>query len=160
MRPFLFILLACLISLPARGEDHSAQAEKAAQKIINACWTLSEEDRDSGVTARMREGTLNTALCMKKHILALSKQVLFKDDPLIQKDVAEDLDKIHHGVGGLYWNLHNSHDSCSQNPCGTMYHVLHNGALAHTMEDILRDFYQKIYSDDYYSDRQKSIKIN
>ncbi len=125
------------------ADNWQTKADKAAQKVIDQCWAISQADRDSGVTSRMRHGSLQTALCIEKHILFLSSTVLYKGDKEAQNRVKSSLEEIHKGVGKLYWDLHNSHAAC-QPSCGSMYTILHNGETAHVMEKILRDFYRKI----------------
>lgn len=132
-------------SISAEDMNHKRLAEQKAQQAIDACRELSEEDRNSGVTSRMRLGAQESSKCVKDHILELSRNVLFKDDPDTQREVEESLQKINDGVGRLYWLLHNEHQACRGGfGCGTMYTSFHNSAKAEYMETILQDFYQKI----------------
>lgn len=48
-------------------------AKKHAKKIVDACWAISEEDRASGTTSRMLDGSYNTIDCLEKKIKAISK---------------------------------------------------------------------------------------
>ncbi len=138
----IFLILLFLFPSVAQAAEKN-KSEEHAQKIINSCWATSEENR-KGSTAKIREGTLKSALCMKEHIIFLSETILFKDDKKIQKEVENALENIKFGTGRLYWHLNNSHEYCGSSPCGTMYTIFHNNEVAHAMEDILRDFYQKI----------------
>lgn len=150
----LFSLLA-LSSCAHSGRDYDAENRRAqdrAQEAIDACWAISLEDRNSGVTSRMRQGTLESALCMKEHIIYLSENVLFKDQPEVQSEVKDSLENIKKGTGRLYWHLHNSHEYCGLSPCGTMYTMFHNSQFAEQMENIIYDFYQKIsYYNQHYN---------
>ena len=51
--------------------------------------------------------------------------------------------------------LYNEHDKCE--PCGSMYHVVGEGASSHLMEKIIRDFHRPI-DDEYYG--FKDVIIN
>ncbi len=124
--------------------DWKEKADKAAQKAIDQCWAISQDDKNSGVTARMRDGGIKTAMCLKEHILKLSAQVLFKKDAARQKEVADELQQIYESTGRMYWLLNNEHDACTIEFCGTMYTIFHADQMAVTMENILRDFYLKI----------------
>lgn len=148
----LAFIVASYFSAPAFAEDDhlKALAEQKAQQVIDACWAISEEERDAGTTSSMRHGALVSANCMEDHIRYLSKNILFKDDPDTQKETEESLQKIHDGVGRLYWHLHNSHEYCGLSPCGTMYTLFHNSATAREMEKILRGFYRKIAEYDHH----------
>lgn len=150
------LLIGFLLSFPlvACAQEYDADAEtvamKKAQQIIDACWAESQDDRDSGVTLRMRQGTTDSVHCMRDHILSLSKNTLFKNNPDMQTEIEESLNAVISDVGRLYWNLNNSHDVCTESPCGTMYTLFHNESVAKVMENILRDFYQKIAEYEYH----------
>ncbi len=147
MKKILFILTVLLCatssSLSYASDEGRELAKEKAQKAIDACWAISQEDRDSGVTGRMRSGALDSALCMEEHTLMLSETVLFKNNKQAQAEVKESLEKITDGTGRLYWLLHNSHDGCG-GACGSMYQILHNSQVAKEMEEVVRDFYIKI----------------
>ena len=113
------------------------KAQAHAQEIIDACWAISEDDRASGNTPRMRYGALDSALCMENLILKLVSKYLHKNNPEILKDFQDNLQKLRMGYGRIIWDLYNDHDGCDFS-CGTMYHVFHNGYYAHLMEEILK----------------------
>ncbi len=153
---FLSIFLICsLFSSVAQASDQNTfdKAEQEAQKVIDACWAISQEDRNSIDNSRARKGILNSALCMRDHIIYLSETVLFKGDSETQQEVEDSLQKIKVGTGQLYWHLNNNHKRCTKSFCGTMYYSSHNSTTARAMENILKDFYRKIaeYNDDYHT---------
>jgi uncharacterized protein len=47
-----------------------------AHEIIRECWSISEKDRDSGVTSIMRNGTINTALCLRENVALIAVGLL------------------------------------------------------------------------------------
>lgn len=158
MKKILFIAaLFFFISTPISGyaDWPSEQVKEKAQKAIDTCWAISLEDRDSGVTTRMRSGALDSALCMEKHIVELSQKYLFKNNPDKVQRVKEDLEKFRSGYGHLQWMLYNEIDSCFEGinaGCGTMYHSVHNSAYAKSLEDVILRFYGQIEAYDLQKD--------
>lgn len=147
MRAFILIaalfLNACAHSSAAPEHDFHARAQSDAQTIIDACWAISQDDRDSGVTSRMREGGLNTALCMEHAFLDLISKHMNKDDAEAQKRYADNIETLRMSYGRIIWDLYNDHDGCDP-MCGTMFHVFHNGVYAHLLEDLLLQTSQQI----------------
>jgi len=145
----LFILTVFFLGLATHAlADDSYQetvkkAEVMAQKIIDGCWAISEEDR-SGPPVSVGSGTMNSALCMRDHINDLARTVLFKKQPDKQKEIAETLDKIIDDTGGFYGNLYTAHDVCAKQDCGSMWVAMPNDDVAKTMEKIVRDFYRQL----------------
>jgi len=141
MKFLLIIFLLMIFPTFVQAEEKNA----AAQKAIDACWAVSQEYRDSGVTAKMREGHLNTALCMEDHIIYLSENYLYKDRPKLVDETKERLEMLRAGYGRIYWNLFNSHDECRTIlGCGTLYHIFHNNYYAVMLESIIKDHYLQI----------------
>lgn len=130
-------------SITAEWEGIRARAGARAQKVIDACWAISQEDRDSGVTSRMREGGLKSALCLQEHIIMLAKTELFTESPEISEQIEQKFHNLHAAYASFYWDLYNSIDPCSA-WCGTENHVVHNGEYAHLLEKIVRDVYQQM----------------
>lgn len=148
MKKILFIVtLFFLISstpLSYANDDWQERAKEKAQKAIDACWAISLEDRSSPVTAKMRAGNLNTALCMEKHIVELSETYLFIDDAEKIQRVKDDLEQFRSGYGHFMWMLYNESDLCPRGWCGTYYHVIHNTAYAKQLETVVFDVYRHI----------------
>lgn len=145
------IILAILINLVlsthlAKADDLQDKQEPykaAAQRVIDKCWAISQDDRDSGVTERMRYGTWDTARCLRDHILFLSETILFEGNQDKQTEVKTNLENIINGYGKLYWALGNENNACKTS-CGTIEHITHNYVISHALGEILHDFYRKI----------------
>lgn len=108
-----------------------------AQKIISECWSISEKDRDSGVTSRMRSGSINTSICLKDQILLISIR-LFENKYYLRQEMISDLEILSRITGRFYWGLYNQLNSCIPF-CGTIYHTFHAVMIARMFEGILRD---------------------
>lgn len=130
-------LLAVLTAFPASagGTEHFEPIDSEA--MIEKCWALSKEDRDSGVTGRMRSGAANTIGCLEKVVLD-QLQPLFPDGKYMsRKQAREHLDRIRIGVQKLYWSIYNEHVGCDPF-CGTIYQVFHLSPNARILEDMIR----------------------
>ncbi len=76
----LFLILFPSLSYAASDDmAEEGKYEAMAQKAIDDCWAISQADRDSGNTQRMRAGNLDTALCMEEHIVHLSEKYFSPD---------------------------------------------------------------------------------
>ncbi|MAS86543.1 MAG: hypothetical protein CMH30_00990 [Micavibrio sp.] len=119
------------------------QPKDYADKAIQICWNISQEKRNSGVTQQMREGNLDTALCMENHLLHLADTILFIKNPKLNTQTKTNLVKMREGIGAYYWDIYNNHDGC-ENGCGTIMYSLHNNAYAKFLETLINDTYQQI----------------
>lgn len=141
------ILIFCFIQdTQARPNDWKEIAKEKAQVVIDACWAISEEDRN-GSNASIRQGHLKTALCMEEHIVNISQQYLFKDDPEQVKRVKDDLERFRSGYGHFYWMLYNEVDPCfnnKQSDCGTVFHSFHNYYYAESLERVVINVYEQL----------------
>lgn len=153
--PFLFMFLTfpaiCAAQKPERQSPERPADIEVAQNIIDACWSISEDNRASGNTPRMRTGALDSARCMEDAILSLVSRYLNKNDPDALEQYREDMDKLRAGYGHMMWNLYNYHDGCNGG-CGTMYYTFHNLAYAHLLEDILKKAVKQIQDYDLQDD--------
>jgi len=141
-----------------RSDNHRI-ADQASQKIIDQCWDISQELRDSINTSDQREGALKSGLCMQKHIKYLFNTYLFTKDH--NKDIEiqslENLEKLHSSYARLYWDMYNSHDkascidinedgvcNCLNDMCmvGLIYQSFHNLRHAALMESMMKDTYE------------------
>ncbi len=151
-KTLIFLCLVAYYFLPiasyASNDDHKSLAQQKAQQAINACWAISQEDRDSINTNRQRAGILDSALCMEKHIIELSEKYLFPESPSLVSETKKNLEEIRSGYGRLYWNLYNSLDGCYSEKhgwrCGTENHTVHNSAYARLLEKIIINCYEQI----------------
>ncbi len=136
----LFVLLTISWpgGAPAGGREPFEPID--AEALIDACWAISREDRDSGVTARMRSGGLKTGLCLEDVIVSQAKE-MFETDDLERIKVREKLDQLRNSYGGLYWSIYNEHNGCS--PCGTHGQVLHVLRYATLLESMIRDIVEE-----------------
>ena len=108
-----------------------------AQAIIDQCWKLSEKQRDSGVTARMRSGGIESAKCLRQQIVEHAA-TLFANTEYSEGEIDKHMELISEGAQTFYWNLYNEHKGC-KGRCGTMYQLFHIGKIAHIYENILKD---------------------
>ena len=109
-----------------------------AKALIKPCWDLSEEKRSSGVTATMRQGALNTVLCLEKVILD-QVEILFPGGEILSRAQAEEkLERLRFALGSFYWSLYNEHTGC-KHFCGTMWQVLLLATNADFLEQMIRD---------------------
>jgi hypothetical protein len=108
-----------------------------AQKLIDACWAISKEKRDSGVTGKMREGSAITAGCFHQVIIEQA-EAIFEPEYLEKVQIEKRLDQLADAYQGIYWSLYNEHRGCGIS-CGTMYHVFHLGAYTGLLQKMIRD---------------------
>ena len=118
------------------------QAEKKveipnAEDLIKQCWKISKEKRDSGITAEMRKGALDSALCLKQEV-ATQATALIQKTSITKEELSELLDNLNAAYGRLYWLMFNENKACRPS-CGTMNHPLHNAYVARAYELILKD---------------------
>ena len=115
-----------------------------AQPLIDACLALSKEDRDSGVTARMRSGGARSIGCLQG-VIRDQAEALFDEESLNSLDLEEQLTKIRKGYQTLYWAIYNDHRACRfpRMECGTFYHVFHLGEHSSLLEKIIRDMVEQ-----------------
>ncbi|MBF0251399.1 MAG: hypothetical protein HQL35_12315 [Alphaproteobacteria bacterium] len=132
-------VIATLWSALAYAQDAAAPKALAipnAEELIQHCWDISEEKRASGVTSVMREGHLDTALCLENEIIAHGSALL--TTPPSKEDLQKLLETLRFTYGGLYWDMFNGNRGCNPS-CGTLNHTRHNWELAKLYEKILGD---------------------
>ncbi len=139
-KPFLPLALSFYLFVTpwAAGSGGADEEGIDAQALIDACWAISLEDRSSGVTARHREGALNSALCLEEVILD-QVDVLFPDGEYLSREqAAEKLERLRFAAGSLYWSIYNENIACDPS-CGTMWHPMHLASHAQILEQMIRD---------------------
>ena len=139
-KPFLPLALSFYLFVTPWAAGSGGADEKGidAQALIDACWAISLEDRSSGVTARHREGALNSVLCLEEVILD-QVEILFPDGEYLSREqAAEKLERLRFAVGSLYWSIYNENIACDPS-CGTIWHPLHLHANARVLEQMIRD---------------------
>lgn len=141
MRFFVFLL--CLFFIyPAQSKLYdSGTAKKHAQKIIDACYQISEDDRGSGVTSRMLDGSYNTIDCLEKKIKAMSKLYL-NNEKAIEKfnDSLSNIIKNQFIMVRLYSQ---NHIGC--HPCGTQTHLYAAGHVMWYLNDAIENMMIEAY---------------
>ena len=128
-----------LIGLPDTTYAGGTEAFESidADALIERCWSISKEDLDSGVTARIRGGSARSAKCLQDVILD-QVEVMFEPKTLTRKEASEKLQLISEGVQTLYWSIFNQHRKCRR-WCGTDRHVYHLAHYADLLEHMIRD---------------------
>lgn len=141
--PLAALAVALIFYVTRPASEETIQPSTQADKQIKACWGISQDKRDSGVTQDMLAGTMETTACMKKHIMHLSETVLFKGDPHAQNIFKEALNNLQQGTALLYGYLHTRNALC-EGPCGTLYQLSGPLAVADQMAQIIKAMYDKI----------------
>ncbi len=112
------------------------QAQPEAQKLIDECWAASLEKRSTGGTPEIREGILDTVLCLEGIIEDQFK--LYPKHVTAPGEVKERLKALRFAGGKLYWYIYNGNPGC--NPaCGTMYYTFHLSELARILERMIQE---------------------
>ncbi len=136
--PGVLLCFSLAVGAPAAMAGAEPFQTIDAEALIKPCWDLSEEKRSSGVTATMRQGTLDTVLCLEKVILD-QVEILFPDGKYLSRAQAEKkLERLRFAIQTFYWSLYNEHTGC-KHFCGTMWQVFHLPKIAHVLEQIIRD---------------------
>ena len=136
--PGVFLGLFLAVYAPAAVAGAEPFQPIDAKALIKPCWDISEEKRSSGVTATMRQGALDTVLCLEKVILD-QVEILFPDGKYLSRAQAEEkLERLRFALGSFYWSLYNEHTGC-KHFCGTMWQVFHLPKIAHVLEGMILD---------------------
>ena len=115
-------------------------ANPEAQKIIDGCWKISQEKRDSGGTLEMREGAADTAACLEKAILDQT-ETLFDPQTLSRKDAQGQIDRLREAYEGYYDALLNHNRGCAPD-CGSENQPVPSMEYAKVLEKMLRDIFE------------------
>ncbi|MEE9250037.1 MAG: hypothetical protein V3U93_02790 [Alphaproteobacteria bacterium] len=136
--PGVLLCFSLAVGAPAAMAGAEPFQPIDAKALIKPCWNLSEEKRASGVTATMRQGALDTVLCLEKVILD-QVEILFPDGKYLSRSQAEKkLERLGSAIQTFYWSLYNEHTGC-KHFCGTMWQVLHLAKNADFLEQMIRD---------------------
>ena len=139
-KPFLALALSAFLLFTPSPADAGGPDEEGidAQALIDACWAISLEDRSSGVTARHREGILESVLCLEEVILD-QVEVLFPDGKYLSREQAKQkLDALAEAIQTMYWLIYNENIACVPS-CGTIWYTGHLSANARVLEDMIRN---------------------
>lgn len=143
----LLLLFSTITVAHAQSDEVKALAKQKAQKAIDACWAISLADRSSINTNRQRYGTLDSALCMEKHINMLAEEFIFPNSPDLVQQMKDNIEKLRFSYSRIYWDLYNAADGCfadRMTGCGTMFHGTHNWYYAKLLEEIILTSYERI----------------
>ena len=108
-----------------------------AEALIKHCLDISEEKRSSGGTTLMRQGGMDTIMCLEKVIISHASALIVKT-AITKEEIAEILKNIRTSYGRLYWNMHNNNKGCFPR-CGTENYLSSSGQIMWQFEEILRD---------------------
>ena len=106
------------------------------QAIIDACWAVSKEDRESPVSERWRDGHLKTALCLENKIIDLLDTADVGKSFLTREQAREELKNLRFSAGRLYWMIYNDNDHCGLS-CGTIWHSQHLTEVSKIYEQMI-----------------------
>ena len=127
--------MACLQCLVPVAAGAAEWTDIDAEALVALCWAISEEDRGSGVTSRMRQGTADTIDCLEQEIVQHATA-------FFRTRSEEQIRQLVTDIGGsyaqFYWVMYNENKACDPG-CGTVYHVVFIGEVAELLEDMLRD---------------------
>ena len=144
---FLFALIFLTLYPPspavAGGDGYPAKGPDIpdAQELIDACWAISQEKVDTGITALMLEGTLVSTRCLMD-VIQNNAAILISEDSFSSEQILESLEGIISSYGKLYWHIYNSVESCTP-ACGSMYKLRSAYALFELYGDILKDIIEQ-----------------
>ena len=128
------IAVTGLSTASAGGAPESAQERTEA--AIEACWALSQADRDTGVTSQMRHGAVVSARCLEG-VLQDELRGLLDDNTLARLDLPSQIEALRDSYGSIYWELYNGGRRNSTEWRGTVYQVFHVAAYASLLEDLI-----------------------
>jgi hypothetical protein len=135
MRAWVLAVLLALSAAPASAAQKAEWETLDAQKIIDGCWTTSEELRDTGVTAYMAEGHQKTIQCLEEAIK--TQMVPFKLDRA--KGFAKELADLRAYFLKLGRELHNDNPGCGKGNCGSANGLYSYSLIERVYEQMIRD---------------------
>jgi hypothetical protein len=122
MRAWVLAALLALTVAPAQSADRTA-AEPGevweildAEKIIDACWDMSNEQRASGNPADRAEGNLTSLLCLEE---AAKTQIVAFEFKKPANEFARELRDRRDYLLALYAKIWNENPGCGRGLCGT-----------------------------------------
>ncbi len=137
-RVLLLLLLPIVATLPSPTAANGLPAPDLPdpQAVIDACWAVSKEDRESPVTERWRNGHLKTALCLENKIIDLLDTADVGKSFLTREQAREELKNLRFSAGRLYWMIYNDNDHCGLS-CGTIWHSQHLTEVSKIYEQMI-----------------------
>ena len=115
-RSVLLILLTVLSAAETRQSwagGMSAPDLPDPQAIVDACWTVSKDDRESKTSPRIRGGHAKTHRCLEREILDLHESLRFGNFGLNREKMAKELENLRKAVGALYHMIYYDNAACA-----------------------------------------------
>ena len=128
------ILLAGFFATNAGTPAAANNTIPDAETLIKACKIASREDRESGVTARMRYAANRNVKCLQKHITAQTAILVYAP---VAKNVPELIQNIERDSRKLFSAIFTESNACNYS-CGTMATVSLISHVVWIHEHILR----------------------
>jgi hypothetical protein len=136
----LVFAMLSLSATPTRAGGDELFDPIDAQKLIDACWAISEEELASISNSEMRKGLSMTVGCFHEVIIEQSK-AFFEPEYLEEAQIKKHLHQLEEGYKGVYWWFYNGHKGCRiiGLSCGTMHHQIPSRYYTRILEEIIRD---------------------
>ncbi len=136
----LGLAAALLIASPALAQQRPFDPATLpdADRLLEACKKPVQDLYDSGVTAKMREASIQTVACLRKAIIGQVREIFPNPDAAVAR-FEKHFDHLAEGDQRIHWELYNETRYCSQGGCGTNRHVMHAAAHVGLMHTLLRD---------------------
>jgi len=139
-----FALLVITKPVAAENDEPSPEGNKTEAEIravIDACWAVSEEHRNSPNVDTMNQGHELSANCLLKKIYKIARPLYENDDDFL-KYYAEPLERTYRGLFDLLFGLNQKNKFCPSK-CGTIETNIIYNQLAFFYADIYRQSYLK-----------------
>ncbi len=129
-------------AIAATYAEIQKEAFARARVPIDECWAASLEKRSNPANPIIREGILDTVLCLEGII---EDQFRLHYGTLITaSEVKERLKSLRVGACRLYWYIYNENPGCMPS-CGTMYYTSHLSELTRILERMIQEmFHQRV----------------
>ena len=102
-RLYIAIFIAVIglgCAFPAFAKDNSTPIPNA-EDLIKHCWDISLEKRSMQNTAMIREGNLDTALCLRQEVMDHTS-TLVDDTPMTQNEAQKLIMDLYNAYARLY----------------------------------------------------------
>ena len=142
----LGLLSLCVETATAQNTNPPQPGAEEAQRVIDGCWAISQEDRESGVTVTMANGTYRTIKCMERAVLDLTEP-MFDPNDVPREKISGWLDELG-ALRAFYSALYEKNISCVSH-CGTIQLTRYAIPHAQLLESMIRDILATREDDDY-----------
>ena len=138
------VILWTFAAAAVEGTYAAIQKEAVARaKVpIDKCWAASLDKRSNPANPIIRDGMLDTVLCLEGVIEDQFKP--YYDTQITASEVKKRLKELRFGAGRLYWYIYNENPGCMPS-CGTMNYTSHLSELARILEHMIQQmFHQRV----------------